>query len=168
MAELKCKKCGDILNDDNCDELYHLHINNIDVDNSTELMCNDCAFREDARKHVQEFICDDESLKLDERMFISFKRVMEKYKIEEKWRDYLNEVFSSGEDPLDYICHHEGFESVEDFIYNCDKAGDADDKLDYLADYYYGDNWELGAQFQDWYYTYFGSYWVTGFEDDYV
>ena len=93
MAELKCKKCGDILNDDNCDELYHLHINNIDVDNSTELMCNDCAFREDARKHVQEFICDDESLKLDERMFISFKRVMEKYKIEEKWRDYLNEVF---------------------------------------------------------------------------
>ncbi len=44
MAELKCKKCGDILNDDNCDELYHLHINNIDVDNSTELMCNDCAF----------------------------------------------------------------------------------------------------------------------------
>lgn len=71
------QKCGDILNDDNCDELYHLHINNIDVDNSTELMCNDCAFREDARKHVQEFICDDESLKLDERMFISFKRVME-------------------------------------------------------------------------------------------
>lgn len=64
MAELKCKKCGDILNDDNCDELYHLHINNIDVDNSTELMCNDCAFREDARKHVQEFICDDESLEL--------------------------------------------------------------------------------------------------------
>lgn len=168
MAELKCKKCGAILNDDNCDELYDLHEKNIDVDDTTERMCNDCAFREDARKHVQEFICDDESLELDERMFISFKRVMEKYKIEEKWRDYLNEVFSSGEDPLDYICHHEGFESVEDFIYNCDKAGDADDKLDYLADYYYGDNWELGAQFQDWYYTYFGSYWVTGFEDDYV
>ena len=168
MAELKCKKCGAILNDDNCDELYDLHEKNIAVDDTTELMCNDCAFREDARQRVQEFICDDESLELDERMFISFKRVMEKYKIEEKWRDYLNEVFSSGEDPLDYICHHEGFESVEDFIYNCDKAGDADDKLDYLADYYYGDNWELGAQFQDWYYTYFGSYWVTGFEDDYV
>ena len=167
MAELKCKKCGAILNDDNCDELYDLHEKNIDVDNSTELMCNECAFREDARKHVQEFICDDESLELDERMFISFKRVMGKYKIEEKWRDYLNEVFSSGEDPLDYICHHEGFESVEDFIYNCDKTGDADDKLDYLADYYYGDNWELGAQFEDWYYTYFGSYWITDFEDDY-
>lgn len=168
MAELKCKKCGAILNDDNCDELYDLHEKNIAVDDTTELMCNDCAFREDARKHVQEFICDDESLELDERMFISFKRVMEKYKIEEKWRDYLNEVFSSGEDPLDYICHHEGFESVEDFIYNCDKAGDADDKLDYLANYYYGDNWELNAQFQDWYYTYFGGFWVTDFEDDYV
>ena len=23
MAELKCKKCGAILNDDNCDELYN-------------------------------------------------------------------------------------------------------------------------------------------------
>lgn len=167
MAELKCKKCGAILNNDNCDELYHLRVNNIDVDNSTELMCNDCAFREDAKKHVQEFICDDESLKLDERMFISFKRVMEKYKIEEKWRDYLNEVFSSGEDPLDYICNHKGFDSVEDFICNSDKTGDADHKLDYLADYYYGENWELGAQFEDWYYTYFGSYWVEGFEDDY-
>lgn len=92
-GELKCKKCGAILNDFNCDELYDLHEKNIDVDNSTELMCNDCAFREDARKHVQEFICNDESLELDERMFISFKRVMGKYKIEEKWRNYLNEVF---------------------------------------------------------------------------
>ena len=68
MAELKCKKCGAILNDDNCDELYDLHEKNIDVDDTTERMCNDCAFREDARKHVQEFICDDESLELDERM----------------------------------------------------------------------------------------------------
>ena len=72
-GELKCKKCGAILNDFNCDELYDLHEKNIDVDNSTELMCNDCAFREDARKHVQEFICNDESLELDERMFISLK-----------------------------------------------------------------------------------------------
>lgn len=42
-GELKCKKCGAILNDFNCDELYDLHEKNIDVDNSTELMCNDCA-----------------------------------------------------------------------------------------------------------------------------
>ena len=112
-GELKCKKCGAILNDFNCDELYDLHEKNIDVDNSTELMCNDCAFREDARKHVQEFICNDESLELDERMFISFKRVMGKYKIEEKWRNYLNEVFSSGEDPTN--C---SFDNIEGFI--CD------------------------------------------------
>lgn len=162
-GELKCKKCGAILNDFNCDELYDLHEKNIDVDNSTELMCNDCAFREDARKHVQEFICNDESLELDERMFISFKRVMGKYKIEEKWRNYLNEVFSSSEDPTN--C---SFDNIEGFICDSDQTGDADDKLDYLADYYYGDNWELNAQFQDWYYTYFGGFWVTDFEDDYV
>ena len=53
-------------------------------------------------------------------------------------------------------------------LFDSDQTGDADDKLDYLADYYYGDNWELNAQFQDWYYTYFGGFWVTDFEDDYV
>ena len=75
MAELKCKKCGAILNDDNCDELYDLHEKNIDVDDTTELMCNDCAFREDARKHVQEFICNDESLELDQIVFCGSSRL---------------------------------------------------------------------------------------------
>ncbi len=86
-----------------------------------------------------------------------------KYKIEEKWRNYLNEVFSSGEDPTN--C---SFDNIEEFICDSDQTGNADDKLDYLADYYYGENWELYAQFQDWYYTYFGGFWVTDFEDDYV
>lgn len=164
MAELKCKKCGAILNNDNCYELYHLRVNNIDVDNSTELMCNDCAFREDARKHVQEFICDDESLKLDERMFISLQRVLNKYNVKEIWRDYLNKVYASYkgyEGPIDY----EEDDNVDLFISN--NVGEASEKIDDLASYYYGDNWELDPQFREWFCRYFGGYWVEDFEDDY-